>query len=198
MKKNEEITDKSKTLLKLILYVLFIVVFMIIASPGRAKKNETTNENASTPLVSATNVSYIDKQSKLKDGTYNYRYEISGEVNTMYHGKCQANVCEGVREIDGKSIKYTLINWKAYIKENGEDVEYDAIYENLDGQLFDYTELFKILNSAKSLKVKKDNEEIYTYENINNYEVIVSTNDETIYKIEIKGNNLDYKFNFEY
>ena len=191
-------TERGKSLIKFgwdMLFILFVFI-LILASGTLNNKQDNTKEEST--IESKEEVSYIDMQKILIDGKYEFEYKIAGIVEVNYTGSYNKGEVVGFRESDDSLIKYHIKDGIIYKNKMGTEEEYLDLYTGLDENLFDLEMLFNTLNGSNVIKNSKEDNRVFTYEDVNGYEVEVYLNDSNINNIIIKNSDLTYEFSFTY
>lgn len=198
-------TERGRALFKLILYmiffgaVLFLVVFTnAVHPPKKASSSSTQSSPVEKPSESPKEKTYFDKQEVLYTGQYDFTYRIESDKIVEYIGEYNAGHVIGYRETDDDLIKYSIEEGVTYLHSFGSKTEYDELYLTYDAGLFDFKNLFKKLNSSTANIEKNGVEKRYTYQNIDRYTYIISTDEECIDTIEIFNESTKYEFAFDY
>ena len=192
-------TERGKSLIKFGWDMLFILfVFILILSSGTLNSKKETSKGEESTIESKTEVSYIDMQKELINGKYEFEYIITGTVNVNYTGSYSNREVTGFRESDDSLIKYHIKDDIIYKNKMGVEEEYSDLYTGLDSTLFNLELLFSKLNSSNVIKNNKEDNRIFTYENVDGYEIVVHLDNEHINKIIIKNTDLAYEFSFTY
>lgn len=192
-------TERGKSLIKFGWDMLFILfVFILILSSGTLNSKKETSKGEESTIESKTEVSYIDMQKELINGKYEFEYIITGTVNVNYTGSYNNREVTGFRESDDSLIKYHIKDDIIYKNKMGVEEEYSDLYTGLDSTLFNLELLFSELNSSNVIKNNKEDNRIFTYENVDGYEIVVHLDNEHINKIIIKNTDLAYEFSFTY
>ena len=192
MKKNDD--DKSKTLIRFGLYMLFlfIVIAMIITTGVKPKNNLT---NVVDDKVVNTKKTYLEKKQGLFNGDYEYKFVIDdGEIT--YEGTFIDGIRKGIKKTKDEETEYIEKSY-TYIIQNGKEIIYDNLYEGLDNKLFNFRELFDILDKENCIIDAREEETVYSYENIFEYNFNIITDQDNVIKIEIYGTH-NYIFSFTY
>lgn len=206
--KNLRSTKRGRAAFKLFLYMIFLGFVLIIVGFGTAANNskikssqseskEDSNINSETE-ESSIELTYLEKQNKLISNNYKFTYTIMGLTEAVFEGEFKDGVVDGIKETDDMLIHYTIENGIIYKNNLKEKQEYTELYNKLDSRLFDFASLFEILNQASSIIEKNSTNKTYNYENINDYYIIVTTTPTEIIEINIKNENIEYNFKFQY
>lgn len=180
--------DKSKTLVKLGFYMLFLltVVLLIVTT-----KTGTNVNNGASNSEMTNKKTYLDKEKELINGKYNYTFTIDDGLIT-YVGVAEDGIRTGKKTIDGAFIQYEESEI-IYRKDENEKIVYDDLYSGLDVGMFNFKELFERLNAENCMIDRNGDEIIYSYSNISNYDYTITVNSLHIIKIQIDG---EHKYNF--
>ena len=191
-------TERGKSFIKFGWDMLFILfVFILILSSGTLNNKQDNTKEEST-IESKEEISYVDMQKVLIDGKYEFEYKITGILTVNYTGSYNNGEVVGFRESDDSLIKYHIKDDVIYKNKMGTEEEYSDLYTGLDENLFNLEMLFNTLNGSNVIKNSKEDNKIYTYEEVKGYEVEVSLDDTHINRVIIKNNDLTYEFSFTY
>ena len=182
--------EKSKTLIKFGLYMLFlfVVVGLVIttgASPSSSRKNTNTEIHKKT---------YLEKEDDLISDAYKYTFKIDNGIT--FNGSSSNGKRTGTKEENGTTIQY-IEEEQIYKIVNNEKELYENLYDGLDTQLFNFKSLFEKLNKEDCLIDRTEDETIYSYTDVLGYNIDITTNEEHITEIKIEG-TLKYTFEFTY
>lgn len=193
-------TERGRALLKLSRYMIFflgvILLFVIAGFTGGPRPiipNKSNNQEQESLVRS-----YLEKQQMITSGNYHYEFHITGVMNVNYTGTVKDGVVEGYKETSEETIKYQIENGKIYSVKMNQKEEYIELYDGLDENLFDFSQLFGKLNATNTFIDNTVSEKVYTYENIDNYKIVVYTTEAQISKIVIENDELEYEFTFSY
>ena len=194
--KNSE--DKSKTLIKLGIYMLFLffVIGLIITSGAKPiGYYDNTNTESKSENEKTTTKTYLQKEKELISGTYEYKFIIdNGEI--IFEGFARDGLREGTKTVGEVEIDYQEGEVVSII-ENGLEKEYVDLYEGLDESLFDFESLFEKLNAENCVIDRREEEIVYSYTNILGYDLDITTDRDNIIKIDINGSH-KYSMEFTY
>ena len=187
-----KVENRNKQLLKFIIYMTFLFLIISLAFISKKKNDNNFYYQDESNESSETNkeTTYLDMQKSLINGNYHYTFKIENKEEIIFKGESKSGVRSGIKKIGEKEIAYT---------ESPNEKTLDSkLYTELDKNLFDFNILFDKLNSTSTIISRSINEIVYTYKNVNNYNVEVYLNNEHITKIVIKDNDTTYYFSFNY
>lgn len=200
-------TEKGKTIFKFSLYLLFFFFVIVLCLVGGAMKGPTASSNNSSYEESRpqeeshtvkTTLTYFEKQKILYEGKYTFEYEIvSDEIKVSFLGDYDAGQVNGFKEDENELIYYTIEDGIAYKVAFTDKTPIENIYAGLDRKLFDYKELFALLNGTSATISKEGNKKIYTYKIAERVYKVTSDLD-NIEKIEISSSRENYVLKFRY
>lgn len=181
------------------IFFLFIIALVVITGNYKAEDIAIINDEKQSPKeeTNETPTSYLEKEQLLINGEYDYTFTITGEEKIIFTGECRDKIRTGFKQSEDGIIKY---------RENKDDVvllnvkgeeSYSGLYDNLDRKLFDFDNLFNLLNRENATIDKTTNSIIYTY-HLEEYDYIVKTGTKTIDEIDISKDNIEYIFTFTY
>lgn len=203
-------TEKGKTLLKFILYMIFLFfVIIICAVGGRNNPTLSSSSNSSDEAESGEIVqkelTYFDKQLLLYKGKYKFVYSVTGaNVNIVYTGEYDSGNTSGYKETSEELIRYSIEDNIVYKHNLKSQEPYELLYDGVDEKLFDFKTVFSKLNSSSSQIEKKDEQKIYTYSDLDGYDYVIVTDKYNILSITVSSNVLvssntfKYEFKFTY
>lgn len=196
-------TERGKVLFKFMLYMIFFAFVVVLAiATGAAKSpymNYSGESNEEESMVeSRPELTYFDKQKRLLFDKYDFTYKITGLMNIEYNGTYDKGTVDGFKETEDDLLRYVIENGKVYTVLLGEKSEYDKLYEGLDATLFEFDDLFMKLNQTSSTISKSSDSKIYHYADLDGRDFLVTTNDESITKINIVDSGILYEFIFKY
>ena len=200
---NRKNTPGFDSLVKLILWFVFIFFILILfAIFGR---NDNPNNNQQTTTVPANAVSYKSLlDERIKDGSsYNVKFHYTN-VKSTYDCVVEATVkgetVEGLVENSNGLEKFRIKENKYYTLKFDEETEKaDYIF---DLNIVNIIDLIKLLESNKSLKTVDNETNIinYKYEltiNEQVYEINSKIKDKKVDNISVKNENSSYEITFK-
>ena len=206
-------TDRGKAILKLSGYMVFFVAVLAIIGISNviggnndtlnldntsSNSSESTSSDDKTVSAEVKSLTYLEKQEKIYNGSYDFIFKITGETEVNYSGSFSNDVVEGYKESKISTLKYRIENGVTYEINLDEKKEITDLYAGLDASLFDFKTMFDKLNS-KSTSIDRSTEyKTYTYENVDGYKYVVTMNDTEITKINISNESLNYEMIFTY
>lgn len=192
-------TKKGREIIKLIIYLAFIFIFiLLVLITGAYKKERIIYSKESESVESRIEVTYQDKQKKLYEGKYNFVYNISGAITIKYNGTYDNGTINGFKEDSTGIIKYKISDGNVYSIKMDNEEPYNNLYDGLDTSLFDLKALFDNLNTKSATINEEDNKRSYDYKDVNGYDITVEFDDNYINNIIIKNDSLEYNFTFTY
>ena len=185
--------DKSKTLIRLGFYMLFLVmVIVLIVTSGVNTEDNSNTKNVNNTTISSQKT-YLEKEQILVSGNYNYKFVIDDGV-IVFKGVAVNGNRRGTKTVNNKAIEYEK-DVDVYIVENGQKKVYEGLYDNIDESLFDFKSLFEKLNVLKCLIDRREEETVYSYKEVFGYNIDITSNKDYIIKIDINGL---HKYNMEF
>lgn len=178
-------TTKGKSLFKLWLWVVFILVVYIVLTlmPNAPKEEEDsaiTHPNKTVTSIDLSN----------KDYSYNYKITIN-EENILLNGEVINNVDSGYKETKDGIIKYEKIDGTYYQVNMDEREEIPDFYNNLEPNFIDYALFYPIINNLNCSENICQN----TY---NEYEVTIDKSLTNSFKVTMQKLNEIYKLTYTY
>ena len=183
-------TGKSKTLIRFGLYMLFLAIvigLIVVSGVSPTDKRKSANDTLQTQKT------YLEKEKELFEGTYNYKFNVDDGLVT-YTGAYTDGIRTGVKKTETTTIQYEESEEIYKIVDNQKE-KYEDLYEGLDAILFDFKSLFDKLNSENCLIERTDEETIYTYTGVLDYDFVITASREHIMIIQIDG---EHKYIFEF
>lgn len=181
--------DKTGAIIKLSLWLVFIIVIVIIAkvggnkAPTDDKKDETNKE---------VNITYEEKLNKLNDN-YNYVYDITvSDKIVKYIGTKNGSKESGKYITNEKETTFYKDKGYTYEVIDGGLNKIDSIYNEINE---DYVNVSYIKELLKEKTFKINDKGIYEY-NIDNVIINISVNEKDITNILIKSDNDIYDLKF--
>ena len=196
-------TDKGNSLIKMGLWLIFIVFLIIVFAFKENESANTIQENNPNEVEEQgkqeevlTFKTYFEMQSNLQFGSYEYIYEITGtDFKYIYTGSVCNNKNLGFKESEDEVIKYLIKDNKYYQVNLDTLEEIDNLYENINSSFLDINMLFNNLKSTLYGIEKNGNVRTITY-NKGEYLVSVDTDLENITDIKIVSDGINYNFHF--
>lgn len=192
-------TERGRALVKLGLWMIFIVVIVIVAIVSESSDSnyleDTNNElEVNEEVYEFTN--YDDMLDALLLGNYEYTYTITNENSKyIYTGWKNETKEIGFREDNTGIIKYYIDGVNVY-KVNLDNVEViDYLYNNIDSSYLSLNNLFDNLSNYLYSVSKNDDVRTITYDK-SGYQVIVNTNTKFITNIIITTDTTTYDLEF--
>ena len=190
---------KGKEFIKLISYLVFIFVFLLLVLiTGSYKKEKAVVPKTKESVESKVEITYLDKQKKLYEGKYNFVYEITGAITIKYNGTFDKGTTTGFKEDSNGITKYKISEGNVYSIKMDTEEPYDKLYDGLDISLFDFKSLFEDLNTRNTTINDEKDKKSYSYKDVNGYDVSVVLDDNYIKEIVITNDSLKYDFSFNY
>ena len=185
-----------KELVKLILYILFILILctaMIITfNINKNKNNKDDNTLTTTQLV----VTYQDMLDYLLQKS-NYRAEINvNQDDYIITGSFGNNILIGILENNVTSYKFKIKENNIYELSDVETLNNDLL-NNINVGIINNNTLVESLKNNNSIKIDVGNK----YNNISinniNYDVEVYIQDDRIKSINVSNNSSSYKLTYD-
>lgn len=185
-------TDKGKSLIKLVLWIIFIVILVLFFRSSGSKSESTSDINKSDEIV-YTFKEYAIMQNELLTLGYTYNYELSD--NITYKGVFCNNIDNGYKETEKEIIKYQKEGDITYKVLMNSREEINDLYLEEDKMYLDLNNLFEDLKSYMYTTEKLDDKRIITYKK-EGYQVIVNTSLDSITSMKITNNDKIYNLEF--
>ena len=184
--------EKTKMLVKLGIYVLFlIVVICLIVISGALPKYKERNKND----IKETQKTYLEKEEDLISGKYKYTFTVDNSISFV--GNFENNIRRGKKITNDATIEYIEENNNVYKILDGEKIHYVELYVGLDETIFNFEKLFDTLNRENCLIERVEDEILYTYTGVLGYNIDILANKNNIIKITAEGTH-NYKLEFTY
>ncbi len=172
-------TEKGKSLIKLLLWLVFIgviyIVFINIGSNKPIENKEVEKEQIKENILDLNNKNY----------TYTYKINTLDDY-IIFNGYVLNNIDIGYKETKDKIIKYQIENNLVYEINFEEQKEIFDLYDNLIREFLDYNSLYNII---KKIKIEEDNWEfnyqdyLFKINNLDNGFNIIINNDIVTYDL---------------
>ncbi len=183
----EKKDNKRKALIKLLLWLLFLGIVLIISSVGNKDKSSDNLKKDNEKKV----VTYEDKLDKLNDNfTYKYTITINNLVYN-YEGKIMGKEEAGIYKVNESTINYYKNKGYIYQVVDGNLNKIDNLYLNVSQNYLDVSYLKELIKDKKYAL----NNGVYEYTlDIGN--IKINVDDENIKNIELKENDNIYLLEF--
>jgi len=189
---NNDDNNKITALIKLGIWLVFIVVIFIVVNLGNKNDTELNNSFENSNQEETKPLTYEEKLNKLNDN-FKFNYEIKIDNNIYYFSGTRLLTKEsGYRLYDSEYVYYFVEDNIIKEVKNGELFDLENLYENID------VNNLKINQIKESIKGKKyiEEENKYNYLLENNKIVTLYSDSENIRKIEIYLGDDYYKLEF--
>lgn len=152
MKENNFWNSKQgESLIKLIIWLVFIVILYLVLTfgfGGKTSNNNTKNktnevENKEEVTDNVVEGTFFDIRNKNYEYTYNV---MIGEEKYVYNGTISLDSDSGYKESNEGIIKYEKIGDKYYQVTLNEQIEIPNLYENLQVDFLNYDILYTIIS----------------------------------------------------
>ena len=196
IKRNMKEVPGFKELVKLILYILFILILctaMIITFNINKNKNKNDDNTLTTTQVVVT---YQDMLDNLLQKS-NYRAEINvNQDDYIITGSFGNNILIGILENNVTSYKFKIKENNIYELSDVETLNNDLL-NNINVGIINNNTLVESLKNNNSIKIDGG----YKYHNISinniNYDVEVYIQDDRIKSINVSNNSSSYKLTYD-
>ena len=196
IKRNMKEVPGFKELVKLILYILFILTLctaMIITFNINKNKNKKDDNTQTTTQVVVT---YQDMLDYLLQKS-NYRAEINvNQDDYIITGSFGNNILIGILENNVTSYKFKIKDNNIYELSDSVTLNNDLL-NNINVGIINNNTLVESLKNNNSIKIDGG----YKYHNISinniNYDVEVYIQDDRIKSINVSNNNSSYKLTYD-
>lgn len=191
---------RKKAGIKLLGYMLFFIIFFIIASigSGMSTNNLYETENNTTTTTTVNTESYSYKQKLLLENKHFINYVIKiNEETYKINGSINQGILEGYLETNDSIKKVKLENGLLYEVDSTQNI---VLENNLNVKLVDINNIIKLIMSSRAYIEELDGVKTYTYNILTQdekYNIKVYTNENSIYRIDIISNNFNYNLNFD-
>lgn len=185
---------RKKAGIKLLGYLIFfIVLFLFAAITSNINEYKTTINKTSTTTTTSPD-KYIDKQKSLLTNKYNINYIINiNSVEYKINGTIDNNIVNGYFETPDGIKKIVFKDSILYEINNQEEV---LLESELNNNLIDINYIINLIKQNSAIISDNEETKTYTY-NINNLNIVVTTNEESILKINITDLTNIYILNFD-
>ena len=177
---------KFNAIIKLSLWLVFITFLLIVINFGGQKKADLPNK-----IPEQVTLTLNEKMQKL-DNNYSYVYEIKIADNMYYFkGSTKDKKEVGVKTFNSATTNYFKENNYIYAVNNGGLDKIDNLYEGINMELLDITNLKNMLNEVKY----QENNNSYIY-NLEDKVITVYSDNLNITRINISMENAYYDLSF--
>ncbi len=177
---------KFNAIIKLGLWLVFITFLLIVINFGGQKKADLPNKKPEQVTLTLN-----EKMQKL-DNNYSYVYEIKIADNMYYFkGSTKDKKEVGVKTFNSETTNYFKENNYIYAVNNGGLDKIDNLYEGINMELLDITNLKNMLNEVKY----QENNNSYIY-NLEDKVITVYSDNLNITRINISMENAYYDLSF--
>lgn len=188
-------TERGKSLIKLGLWLIFILAIIIFAYTN---KNDETVNNVNKEIEEKETYEF-KKYDEMIDSLLNSNYEFNYDIvidknNYLFNGtKCNNEVL-GYKESNMGIVKY-YISDNTYQVILNNLVPIENLYENIDTNYLDLNILFNNLNEYLYNIEKNEDTRVITYKK-EGYQVKVTTNLDNVTNINIVVDNNTYNLSY--
>lgn len=190
-------SEKGPTKIKLSLYMVFLVFIVLFLALSGSFTTNNTSKKINQPNEKVNELTFGDKQSKLLNDDFFYKYTFDVGETIIFDGKVQSGLNTGYKESPEGIVKYRIEGEDVYKINGNQSDKYDDLYLNIDKEKLRLDKIFNILNSNSAVIERKSDETVYTY-NIGEENYVVYTDKESIIKMEINQNENKYTYEFSY
>ncbi len=199
-KKELDENPRRKALFKLSGYLIFFIILFVLAAiasrvnveDSDKQEEVTTNES----FVSSDN--YVSKQKKLQNETHNINFVINkGGVTYIINGSLKDMIINGYLEENSVIKKIIIKDGLLYEIINNEETQIDL---GIDTNMLSIEYLLRTIKQNKAYIEDKEDTKVYKYSiSINDIlnNIVVYSDKEKIYKIEINNEFVNYILNFD-
>ena len=188
-------TERGKSLIKLGLWLIFILAIIIFAYTN---KNDETVNNENKEIEEKETYEF-KKYDEMIDSLLNSNYEFNYDIviddnNYLFNGtKCNNEVL-GYKESNIGIVKYYISDntYQVILKDL---VPIENLYENIDTNYLDLNILFNNLNEYLYNIEKNEDTRVITYKK-EGYQVEVTTNLNNVTNINIVVDNNTYNLSY--
>lgn len=197
--KQSKTDSRKKAIIKLSFYlglIFFVFIFSAIHSRISYKDNNINNndnKNTTTNIID----NYATKKKNFISTNHIIKYSIKNDIVYTLNGTIKNSILEGYLEYDNSIKKVILKNNSLYEIKN--DLE-DVLELNFDIDLINMFYVMNIIEDNKAYIETNTLGKSYKYEILKDetlYNIIIYTNDQSIYKIEINNENINYTLEFD-
>ena len=181
-------TDRGKATGKFFAWMIFVIILVILFARQNVNESKVTDDN--TIKEETKNFeNYADMQKELLSSSYEYKYKITNNENTViYEGALCNGVDSGYKETSEGIIKYKKENNEVRKIVLEEETVIDDLYEGIDSSFTNLEEyLYNVTKNDQTREIK--------YNKVG-YSVLVNTDLEHITKITIINDTTSYELEF--
>lgn len=188
-------TDRGKATGKFFAWMIFVIILVILFARQNVNESKVTDDN--TIKEETKNFeNYADMQKELLSSSYEYKYKITNNENTViYEGALCNGVDSGYKETSEGIIKYKKENNEVRKIVLEEETVIDDLYEGIDSSFINLDSLFTNLEEYLYNVTKNDQTREIKYNKVG-YSVLVNTDLEHITKITIINDTASYELEF--
>ena len=191
-------TDKGNSLIKLVLWLLFVLFLVMVFAFNENKIEKNEEEKKVEEQVVETEIfkPYDEMQKNILSNGYQYTYEIIGtDFKFTYTGSVCNNKNIGFKESNAEIIKYFIKDGMHYQVKLDTLEQINNLYENIDSSFLDINLLFNNLKNNLYKVIKSGDTRTINY-NKDGYQVSVNTSLDNITQINIESDNIKYNLYF--
>ena len=188
-------TDRGKATGKFFAWMIFVIILVILFARQNVNESKVTDDN--TIKEETKNFeNYADMQKELLSSSYEYKYKITNNENTViYEGALRNGVDSGYKETSEGIIKYKKENNEVRKIVLEEETVIDDLYEGIDSSFINLDSLFTNLEEYLYNVTKNEQTREIKYNKVG-YSVLVNTDLEHITKITIINDTASYELEF--
>ena len=192
--RNYKSVPAFKSLVKLILCSLFIIMMILVVGLNQDKTKTSSNNRTTTTKVPDTTTAKVTYQSMLDEvikGNKDVLINITSESGKyLIEAKLDNGIMEGFFQTNDKSSKFRIKDGKVYeVKIEEENLNPD-LFLDLDLNAIDQVSLLESLKSLVATKEKDHENIIYNYNLEDDHLIKVTVQNEHLSKIDIiEGSN---------
>ena len=185
-------SKRGKALIKLVLWFFFFsiaIVVLVFQNDGQTNVSKNSVEE------------FIDFKvmwKNLEENNYSYEYTIKNKITNdiiTYNGKIENETDIGFRESKIGIIKYKRTGKMTYQIMNSEEIETENLYEGVEENYLQLSQLKLFFNSLTLSEEQKENTKIMQYQN-ETETITIKMNMERIRTIEIETAEQLYTLSF--
>ncbi|MBQ3020932.1 MAG: hypothetical protein IJD92_01750 [Bacilli bacterium] len=188
---------RKKAGIKLLCYLIFFLLFIILAYITDGIDNTYSNNNKTTTTTKLID-NYNDKQENLLNKKHNINYKITiDEITYTINGTLENNIINGYLESNEGIKKIILKNETLYEINNNEEI---LLESSFDIKFLNLNYIIKLIKENRAYIKDLDNIKTYEYSiNIDDIitKIYIETDTDNINKIDIKYNEITYNLTFD-
>lgn len=183
-----------KALVKLFLYFIFFsIIISVVALSGSDTSDKDTPSTEDRKTTENVEKSYRDilNDTTLKNKKYNYEIIYDEEKNIINYTIEEGGLSGFYEKADSTIKKFIIKEDNVYEVVLKEEKENNSLFGDLNLNIINIYKLIELISNNKGLKMLEDDYIVYKYD-LDNLEISVSVQNESITIIDVLENNIHY------